>query len=145
MITSLGEIVDARVRAAELVEETERERSVLPPSPAIRVFVAVWKQPLMGLGGDSYGNDVISVAGGENVTADLARYPKLTIDEVAARGPSLVLLPDEPYRFREPDRPAFEVIAPARVVDGKLLWWYGPRMPGAIRLLRELFQEVSAR
>ena len=30
-------------------------------------------------------------------------------------------------------------LAPARVVDGKLLWWYGPRIPDALRELRTLF------
>jgi hypothetical protein len=38
------------------------------------------------------------------------RYPRVSLDEVAARDPAIVLLPDEPYRFttdaREPARGA---------------------------------------
>jgi ABC-type Fe3+-hydroxamate transport system substrate-binding protein len=137
MVRQMGKLFDAAERSDELVEATRAE--MLPAAEAAtRVFVPVWWKPLMALGGDSYGNDILRRAGGVNVLASEARYPEVSMEDAAALRPDLVLLPDEPYRFRESHVAEFASIAPARVVDGKLLWWYGPRMPGALRTLREL-------
>ena len=67
----------------------------------------------------------------------------MTLEEVAALKPEAILLPDEPYRFNEGHIPEFAGIAPTAVVDGKLLWWYGPRMPEAIRELRRIVRELA--
>jgi ABC-type hemin transport system substrate-binding protein len=105
------------------------------------VFVAVWPEPLIGLGSATFGHHVLERCGGKNVLAGQERYPAVTMDEVAGLAPSLILLPDEPYPFTEAHRARFEAIAPARVIDGKLLWWYGARMASNIRQLREILRE----
>jgi ABC-type Fe3+-hydroxamate transport system substrate-binding protein len=142
-VVELGALLGCAARAAVLVEETQEALAAAAPGAGPRVFVAVWKRPLMGLGGDSYGHDLVERAGAVNVLAGHPRYPEVTLDVVRGLGPDLVLLPDEPYRFREADAALFEGVAPARVVDGRLLWWYGPRMPAAIRELTRIFGEVG--
>lgn len=102
--------------------------------------MAVWREPLLGLGGESYGNSLLEAAGGVNVLAHRARYPAVSMAELAGLSPQLILLPDEPYPFKETHIPEFESFAPSVVIDGKLLWWYGPRMPGAIRTLRTMLR-----
>ena len=62
-------------------------------------------------------------AGGRDV-----RYPRITLDEVKARAPELVILPDEPYAFSAEDEAVFASALPsARIVrvSGKDLFWYG--------------------
>lgn len=113
------------------------------PERRARVFVAVWHEPLMGLGGESYGHDLIERSGAVNVLAGRPRYPQVTAEEVAELQPELVLLPDEPYPFKEKHLQGYGEIAPARIIDGKLLWWYGPRMPESMRVLRRMFSEAS--
>jgi ABC-type hemin transport system substrate-binding protein len=98
----------------------------------------------MGLGSRSYGHDLLACAGGTNVLGARERYPLVSLEEVADLLPGIVVLPDEPFPFTAQHVPRFAEIAPVvRLVDGKLLWWYGPRMPGAIRALRTLLAEVS--
>lgn len=142
-VVELGAILGCGGRAAVLVEETRGALAEVRAGSRPRVFVAVWKRPFMGLGGDSYGHDLIERSGAVNVLAGRPRYPEVTLTELRGLGPDLVLLPDEPYRFREEDAALFEDVAPARVVDGRLLWWYGPRMPAAIRELSLIFGEVG--
>lgn len=113
------------------------------PERKPRVFVAVWHEPLRGLGSASYGHDLIERCGAVNVLAGQPRYPEVTLDEVANLKPELILLPDEPYPFAEKHLEAYQPIAPVRVIDGKLLWWYGPRMAESMRTLRRMFSEAS--
>ncbi len=146
---AMGTMVDiaARLGMEDRGWELARDVAVVlrEPLPAdrARVFVAVWHEPLMGLGSETYGHDILVRCGAINVLADRPRYPEVTRDEVVALGPDLVLLPDEPYPFKEQHVAMYEAIAPARIVDGKLLWWYGPRMAESMRILRSLFSEAS--
>jgi hypothetical protein len=58
------------------------------------------------------------------------RYPRVTLEEVDARRPRLVLLPDEPHPFSASDAAVFEGLScrpEVRFVDGKAFMWYGLR------------------
>ncbi|MGH3145722.1 MAG: helical backbone metal receptor [Rubrobacter sp.] len=114
---------------------------------ARRVFVPIWKDPYMSVGSDTYVHDVLRICGGENVCSGVARYPEVTLEEIEAARPDVVLLPDEPYPFSAEDLPEFYAldVQAARedrihLVDGKLLTWYGPRMAGSLTQLAALLR-----
>lgn len=140
MVLQVGTVLGLDEAARSLYQETATALAE-PPAAERRVFVPIWRKPLMAMGGDCFGSDILAQAGGQNVFGGRARYPEVTLDDVAAAAPELVLLPDEPFRFREEHIAEFAGIAPARVIDGQLLWWYGPRMPGAIGELRRIIAE----
>jgi ABC-type Fe3+-hydroxamate transport system substrate-binding protein len=102
-------------------------------------FVPVWRRPWMTMSADTYGSSLLELLGWSNVYAgDAVRYPEVTLEEVAARRPEAVLLPSEPYPFKE--RHVAEVadaLPGARVilVDGQDLFWWGIRTPGAVERL----------
>jgi hypothetical protein len=106
--------------------------------------------PLMTFNADTFGSDVLAQVGIGNafgdrlrlypLAADLGktaprdaagrdvRYPRVTLDEVAARKPDLVILPDEPHAFSAADEAVLRGALPGvRVVRicGKDLFWYG--------------------
>ena len=104
-----------------------------------RVFVPIWKNPYMSVGSDTYVHDVLKTCGGDNVFGGSARYPTVTLKEVEATQPEVILLPDEPYPFSAEDLEEFYSLdVPAaredriHLVDGKLLSWYGPRMGSSL-------------
>src|SRR5439155_456133 len=89
----------------------------------VPVFYAIWRDPYMTVGRDTYVHDVLALCGAANVFADAsARYPAVTLDDVAARHPAVILLPDEPFRFRAVHRRDFAAFAdvPARRLDLRL-------------------------
>ena len=115
-----------------------------------RAFVPIWMDPLMTFNADTFGSDVLAQVGIGNafgdrlrlypLAADLGktaprdaagrdvRYPRVTLDEVAARTPDLVILPDEPHAFTPADEAVLRAALPGvRVVRicGKDLFWYG--------------------
>jgi ABC-type Fe3+-hydroxamate transport system substrate-binding protein len=113
------------------LEERRRRRTGDPR----RTFVLVWRRPWMTLAGDTYGSSLLQLLGCFNVfTGRGVRYPVVELDEAAGRKPQLVLLPTEPYPFK--DRHAAEVAAgipdaEVLIVDGQDLFWWGIRTPGA--------------
>jgi ABC-type Fe3+-hydroxamate transport system substrate-binding protein len=134
-----GEALAARVEAA--LEEVEGLRAGQAP---VRVFCPIWKNPWMACNRDTYVHDVLVACGGENITAERPeRYPRVTLEEVEAAAPEVILLPDEPFRFGPKHVPLFRAfpampaVRAGRVhcIDGKWLSWYGPRMAEALPAL----------
>jgi ABC-type Fe3+-hydroxamate transport system substrate-binding protein len=112
------------------------------PAPAAasrRAFVPIWRRPWMTLSADTYGASVLAACGIASCFADAAdRYPEVTLDDVRARAPDLVLLPSEPYPFAERHVAELAGVAPRiRLVDGQDLFWWGVRTPAAVARLRE--------
>jgi ABC-type hemin transport system substrate-binding protein len=71
----------------------------------------------------------------------------VTLEEVVERDPQVVLLPSEPYRFRHRHLPEIEALPVSAVrdgrvhlVDGRLLCWYGPRIPEGLTQVRRLLE-----
>jgi ABC-type Fe3+-hydroxamate transport system substrate-binding protein len=115
-----------------------------------RAFVPIWMDPLMTFNADTYGSDVLAQVGIANAFGDRlrlfplaaelgkaepkdaagrdVRYPRVSFDEVAARNPELVILPDEPHAFTAADEATIAAALPGvRIVrvSGKDLFWYG--------------------
>jgi ABC-type Fe3+-hydroxamate transport system substrate-binding protein len=141
----------------------------------VRTFCPIWMDPLMTANGSTFLSDVLALVGAENVfkdrerryplAADLGRaeplpperveerdvrYPRITFDEVVAKKPDLVLLPDEPHPFTETDAQLFRGLdipaARGHVVfcDGKDLMWYGARSVEGLDRLRALIDRARA-
>lgn len=133
--------------ARSVVAAVEEARSQGQPAAPARVFCPIWRDPWMTIGRDTYIHDMIDLCGGTNVFADAAerRYPLVSLDDVVAAQPDVVLLPDEPYAFAVPDVRALAALqipaaASGRIhlIDGTLVSWYGPRIAEAVRVLRPL-------
>lgn len=75
------------------------------------------------------------------------RYPRVSVDEVRAANPELIILPDEPFVFGEDHQQAFyqlfDECAAARqgkiiLVEGSLITWHGTRLARALEVLPSL-------
>lgn len=154
MIRELGAVTGAVQAARELLGELEpllaAVRGRLAGRRATPCFYPIWRDPWMTIGHDTYIHDLLATCGGANVFADRSRYPTISLDDVAARSPEVVLLPDEPYRFRRAHLRDFDAYAgmPAvrdgrvQLVDGKRFSWHGPRLAEALRTVPALLGHV---
>jgi ABC-type hemin transport system substrate-binding protein len=106
-------------------------------------FVPVWRRPYMSMAADTYGSSLLEHLGIANVYADAAtRYPEVELEDVAARAPSLALLPSEPYEFTDDHVPEVQGALPGtlvELVDGRDLFWWGIRTPDAAARLAAQF------
>jgi ABC-type Fe3+-hydroxamate transport system substrate-binding protein len=115
------------------------------PSSALRAWVPIWRRPWMSIGGATYGSTLLAAAGITNVLVHSTDpYPQVSLDEVAALKPEVILAPSEPYRFSARHLPELEAVAPTVLVDGRDLFWWGARTPAALARLRLLAEELRA-
>jgi ABC-type Fe3+-hydroxamate transport system substrate-binding protein len=151
LLRVLGELLGAPAAGEALATRTEAVlgdvQTLRAGRAPVRVFCPIWKNPWMACNRDTYVHDVLVTCGAENITADRTeRYPRVTLDEVAAAAPEVILLPDEPFRFGPKHIPLFHAfpVMPAvrdgRVycIDGKWISWYGPRMAESLPALTRL-------
>ncbi len=141
-----GTSTAARRMGGELTQTLAQVETV-HSAPRPRIFCPIWKNPWMSFNRDTYADDMLWLAGGQNVCRDSAeRYCQVSLADIAAEQPEVILLPDEPYVFRRKDlqdlEPLRETAAFQRkrvhFIDGKALSWYGPRTARSLRYLQAL-------
>jgi len=104
--------------------------------------VAIWTEPWMWCGGDTYVSALVSAVGGTNVLEMERRYPAHNVDRIRELQPELIFLPDEPYVFTEEDARFLREATGARVVGpfpGHLFTWHGTRTLSGLEMLRGVF------
>lgn len=165
-------VKDLLARGYHALREAEEVRGARAP---LRAFCPIWMKPLMTVHGDTFISDMLDLCGAQNVFADRerryplaadlgqgkplppekvegkdVRYPRVTLDEVVARAPDLVVLPDEPHPFSEEDADVFRALAiPAAKAGavvrtgGKDLCWYGARSVEGIPRVRAMVSRYA--
>jgi iron complex transport system substrate-binding protein len=95
-IDLLGRVSGHAEVARRLVSEMQsRERTIMASvhgrqSP--RVYVEIWGEPLAGVGGGTFLDDLIWRAGGTNILSDLRGWPQVAAETVIARNPEIIVL-----------------------------------------------------
>jgi ABC-type Fe3+-hydroxamate transport system substrate-binding protein len=128
-VTSSGEL---------LATELERVHAAMAPRN-FTFACPIWKKPWMWCGGDTYVSHLVAAAGGRNVIEELERYPAVALDDVLARKPEIIFLPDEPYEFTEEDAAELRARGP-RIIGpfaGHLFTWHGTRTIRGLQFLRD--------
>ncbi len=91
----------------------------------------IWRNPYMTVGGDTFINDMLQRCGLKNCFTELNRYPEVTIDQLTAANPQLILLSSEPYPFKQQHIEELQQQLPDTkilLVDGEMFSWYGSRL-----------------
>ncbi len=146
MMKCIGSITGKEEEANLLVEEIQK--SFLPASVTNKIKAAylIWRNPYMTVGGDTFINDIMQMAGFENAFGHQKRYPEVTINDLKETGCKVILLSSEPYPFQQKHITELQQQLPhAKIVlaDGEMFSWYGSRMLNAasyfVKLKESLF------
>jgi len=96
-IDHLGQVV-AREKEASLIIQSMKERKerVLERTKGQvcpKVFLQIGESPIITVGKGSFGDDLIRLAGGENIAGnDREMYPRLGMEEILKRSPEVILV-----------------------------------------------------
>jgi ABC-type Fe3+-hydroxamate transport system substrate-binding protein len=145
MIRTVGTLTSTSDRTSTLVGRIISRFESLPEFAPLRAVYLIWREPYMTVGGDTFIHDVMGWGGFENVYGDQARYPEVSIEELASQDVDVVLCSSEPFPFHQKDTFTADLEdalpdTPVEVVDGQPFSWYGPRLldtPSYLSALRE--------
>lgn len=76
-------------------------------------------------------DEMMRVAGFENVYHKKSRYPTTNLEELQELQPEIILLSSEPYPFKAKHVAEFQTACPnakVLIVDGEMFSWYGSRL-----------------
>lgn len=149
MIRCVGALVDRKAEAEQMAVRIDERFSVLPAWDALHVAYLIWRDPYMTVGGDTFIHDVMRQGSLTSPWSDAARYPQISLDDLAAANLDAILCSTEPFPFHQKDAFTDDIRAacpdtPVHVVDGQCFSWYGPRLLDTPTYLRELRAVLEA-
>jgi ABC-type Fe3+-hydroxamate transport system substrate-binding protein len=130
MIRQVGEITDREEEAARIAGQIGEGLGKIVRRPG-RVAYLIWKDPWMAAGSETFIDSVMATCGWENVFGGRERYPEVSLEEMKASSPEVLLLSSEPYPFKIRHLEYLRLHLPnadIRLVDGEMFSWYGSRM-----------------
>ncbi len=149
LAAAFGGLPGVAGRAAQLQAALQAElaATTIAGLPRVPVLYLIWRGPWMTVARDTYIARLLAhvnwctlpdLDGGDR---GAARYPTLNGREPWLARVREVLLASEPYAFTAAHLDEARALCPnarARLVDGELLSWYGPRTVAGLRYLRRL-------
>jgi iron complex transport system substrate-binding protein len=100
MIERLGVLLGASARADSLVRDIDAQldavRASVRDRPRPRVLYLLSSDPAMVAGPGTFVDDLITIAGGTNVFADLEQlWPQVSLEEIVRRQPDVIIRPSD--------------------------------------------------
>lgn len=147
----LGDALGVRPTADSVAEAFEtvlqrRRRAVNGPGPG--VLILTWDSPPIVIGGGSFLTELVALAGGHNVFADLTQpSAPVSLEAIAERNPDVVLLAGgQAPGFV--DRPEWQAVPAVRArrfarVEGSAFSWPSPRSLAAVDRLAAAIAEAG--
>jgi len=93
----LASLVDKREKAEEILADVKRKidsiRARVEDKKRISVFLQLGDSPLITIGKESFLNEIIEIAGGENIFSDMKLgYLRVNKEEVIKRNPEMIII-----------------------------------------------------
>ncbi|MCB0326222.1 MAG: ABC transporter substrate-binding protein [Bdellovibrionales bacterium] len=148
MLCEMTQLSPKETQARLLVQACEKSLQQKGTVGSVVSFaVAIWKNPWMFAGKNTYISNLISSCGGSNVVMQ-ERYPEIDIETLQFRMPDIVFLPSEPYAFDvEDQRQLSDLLQVSKdrivLIGGEDLTWPGLRLIQARKAIKEIFSRIS--
>ena len=150
-----GQITGHTSQAGALVDQMKRRVAAvsdkvktIPTGERLRVFYEVWDEPLTAAGPTTFIHQVIELAGGSNIFADVKeQYPQVSPEVVIERNPDVILGPSSHgsalVASKIAARPGWQPIEALQkeriaIVDGDIISRAGPRIVDALESVAQL-------
>lgn len=96
-IDHMGKVVDRQKEAMTIIQEMKTRRQgvieMTQDLPRTKVFLQIGEAPLVTVGRGSFADDLIRLAGGENIAGrEKGMYPRLGMEEILKRSPEVILI-----------------------------------------------------
>lgn len=146
MMREVGRITNRSAQAHTLANTVQQRFAAIPTAPKpLRAAYLIWRKPYMVAADNTFIHHMLQVMGVSNVFENETRYPEITLPQLAAAAPDVILLSSEPYRFTHRHYSEFKEVCPqaiVQLVNGELFSWYGSRLLHTPAYLTQLRHEL---
>ena len=148
MIKQVGMITGQLSKAEEIIANIQTCQKCLVDravQDTRKAAYFIWYKPWMTVGGDTYINSMMEMAGLKNVFKSSTRYSETPLQELERLKPDTILLSSEPFPFKDLHVAEMKAAVPSAdvmLVDGEMFSWYGSRMIKAIPYLKTLINTI---
>lgn len=135
-----------------VLEEVRAQVAQIPVQDRPRTFYQLWDRPMRTVGAKSFVGQLLELAGGQNIFADLDEpYPLVSEELVIARDPQVILMParsaDGPLPWA--NRGAWETVTAVRqgrvhTLDEDLVSRPGPRIGLALKAMAQALNPAKS-
>ena len=159
-LQTLGDITGHSAEASSLLDEMQTRINAvtqvvetIPEEERVSVFYEVWNDPYMTTTNQTFIGELINMAGGVNIFADLGEdYPSISSEEVIEKDPQVILGPSN-----HGDQLTSEIIAEREgwrglsavqnsriyIIDGNIVSRAGPRVVDALEAIAQALYPQS--
>jgi iron complex transport system substrate-binding protein len=146
-----GRAAPARDLIAQMNVEVESVRRRVANVPRRRVLMIVGQNPLIAVGGENLLDELVRIAGGDNVAAGLGRWPRLSVEFLVKSAPDVII--DSSMGDEAPSASSFydglglKAVAQKRLYAARIdeVLRPGPRVgDGLVKLARVIHPEAFA-
>lgn len=146
MIRQVGVLTAREEKAAQLMQEIQKEFGAYQPQSRLSVAYLIWNQPCMTIGKHTFIHDLLRVWGAQNVfdRHEDERYPITSAEEIKRLAPDVLLLSTEPFPFTEAHADEWTKRLdgiPVLIVSGERFSWYG----SSLKEVPAYFNELNTR
>ncbi len=145
MITDIGQLTDTLSAANKITQSVKQDFGTFTIQNK-SVLYLIWADPFMAAGENTFIGDVIRKIGLTNCVKDsTARYPELSLTQIAELNPDFIFLSSEPFPFNaaHAEKITHTYKGSIEFVDGELFSWYGSRMQHMKAYFTNLFQRLK--
>lgn len=152
MIKSVGIIVDKELAAKKIIDKINWEFNLLEQFTSVGLSkiktccYLIWQKPFITIGANTFIDEMLQLCGLHNVFANKNRYPEISIQDIIAKKPDVIMLSSEPFPFKEKHIQEIQTQVPdAKIilVDGEMFSWYGSRLIQAPNYFKTLLQQLK--
>jgi iron complex transport system substrate-binding protein len=156
-ILLIGRAIDRKSEAVALESELRQRIDAIANQAADatstpKVYNEIWAEPLMSAGPDTFIDELITLAGGENIFSDATtRWPSVSSESVLEKNPDVMVFPDKYMgraHFTETmeditNRPGWDLISAVQndaiyEIDSDIISRAGPRLADALEILAKI-------
>lgn len=117
-ISDIGKIIGRDREAAGLIEKMRNDieavnsvTKLIPKEKRVKVFIEIWHEPLMTAGKGSFVDELITLAGGDNIAHEINRpYSNFSAEKIVSINPGCIIMA---YMDKE---------SPLRLVEARFGW-----------------------
>lgn len=154
LIQQIGIATGTSIEASKMVDTIRRDFAELcdiqtnQQLQSIPCTYLIWQDPYMTIGGDTFINHLLLLAGFSNVFKHQLRYPTVTLSTISETNCKVIFLSSEPFPFKQFHIDSLKKEFPnllIQLVDGEMFSWYGSRLLLSAPYLKKLKESLTAK